>query len=587
MTFRPDHTWRGAIAAIALLACAACSEDAPDQTPMEQVQAQLSAGNALGAEATLQKLLESGTPKADLAAYFGEAAMLQKDLKKAREWLGPGKFGPNSQLHGFRMLGLLEIEAGNLPAAGKAYDRALEVDAKNAQLWVDIARLRYRGGEQAQAVDAARRAVQLGPDEPQALQLWGEFLRDTEGLVAAEQWLAKALKKAPGNTDIRLELAACQLDIGQGDAAIKTLDEGGEAIKDAPRAAMIRAIHAARVGDDVAARDWLAQSGAVTAKIPAAVLLSAVLDLRGGTYESAAQSLASLVRRQPDNMRAQELLAFALSQSGDHEELVYRFEATALSYRGSPYLRTMVGRAHEALDQRESAAIFLDRAAVPEAELGILPPATSPENLRLGSEATALDLRDGVRVAIASGNDGVARNYARRYAQTYRGSADGESLLGDANLAAGNHKQALQDYARSAAIRQSWPLVLRQLAAQDQLPGSAEILVKFALGHPRHAEANALLADAYAAEDNWQEAANMLDAAIAGGMGRVPWVLAARSVAARALGDQAGQLEWALAAHDLQPMNAQATAALIAALPKDEGAARVELEAKLRSLTRD
>lgn len=212
----------------------------------------------------------------------------------------------------------------------------------------------------------------------------GEFLRDTEGLVAAEQWLAKALEKAPGNIDIRLELAACQLDIGQGVTAIKTLDEGGEAIKDAPRAAMIRAVHAARMGDDVAARDWLAQSGAVTAKIPAAVLLSAVLDLRGGTYESAAQSLASLVRRQPDNMRAQELLAFALSQSGDHEELVYRFEATALSHRGSPYLRTMVGRAHEALDQRESAAIFLDRAAVPEAELGILPPATSPENLRLG-----------------------------------------------------------------------------------------------------------------------------------------------------------------------------------------------------------
>lgn len=586
MTFRPDHRWRGAIAALILITTASCDEAAPELTPIQQVHAQLDADDAVAAEVTLQKMLDTGSPRADVAAYFGEAALAQNDLKAAREWLGPGEFSPDSRLHGFRMLGMLEIASGNLPAAGKAFDRALEVDAKSSQLWVDIARLRYRGGEQAQAIDAARRAVQLDPDEPQALHLWGEILRDTEGLVAAEKWFAAALEKVPGDVEIRLSLAATRLDLGLAEAAIKTLDDGGDEIKESKRAFLIRAIDAARAGDDVRARDWLGQSGAASRNVPAAMLLSAVLDLKGGTYEGAAQTLSSLASRQPDNMRVQELLAYALFLNDDHKELIYRFEKMASSHRGSTYLRTLVGRAYEAMDDRAKAASFLDRAAMPETELGILPPVTAPDQLRLGSEATALDLRDGVRAMIASGNDGGAQNLARRYTQTYRGASDGQSLLGDAMLAAGNRKLALAAYARSAAIRQNWPLVLRQLTAQDQLAGSAAVLAKFAAGHPRHAEANALLADAYAAEDNWQAAATALDRAIAGGMGRVPWVLAARSVAARALGDREGQLNWALAAHDLQPMNAQATAALIAALPEDDVATRAELQAKLRSLTR-
>ena len=68
------------------------------------------------------------------------------------------------------------------------------------------------------------------------------------------------------------------------------------------------------------------------------------------------------------------------------------------------------------------------------------------------------------------------------------------------------------------------------------------------------------------------------------GMGRVPWVLAARSVGARQLGDADEAMSYALAAHELEPMNPLAISALLAAMPDDGSAARAELEAKLRSL---
>lgn len=94
MTFRPDHRWRGAIAALILIATASCDEAAPELTPIQRVHAQLNADDALAAEVTLQKMLDSGSPRADVAAYFGEAALAQNDLKAAREWLGPGEFSP-------------------------------------------------------------------------------------------------------------------------------------------------------------------------------------------------------------------------------------------------------------------------------------------------------------------------------------------------------------------------------------------------------------------------------------------------------------------------------------------------------------
>ncbi len=94
-----------------------------------------------------------------------------------------------------------------------------------------------------------------------------------------------------------------------------------------------------------------------------------------------------------------------------------------------------------------------------------------------------------------------------------------------------------------------------------------------------------MLADAVAAQGKWGRAAQLLDHAIMLGQARVPWVLAARSIAALQLDDREDALDYALAAHELQPMNPLAISALLAALPDTEAAAKAELEAKLQSLT--
>ena len=122
--------------------------------------------------------------------------------------LGKGDFSPKSAAHGFHMLGRLEMRVGNLPAAGKAFDRSFAALPDNSDLWVDIGRLRYQGGEQAQAIEASKRAVDLDETNPEALLLRAQLVRDSEGLAAALPWFEAGIEQSPGDLDLLGDYAA-------------------------------------------------------------------------------------------------------------------------------------------------------------------------------------------------------------------------------------------------------------------------------------------------------------------------------------------------------------------------------------------
>jgi tetratricopeptide (TPR) repeat protein len=279
------------------------------------------------------------------------------------------------------------------------------------------------------------------------------------------------------------------------------------------------------------------------------------------------------------------LLAYELSRSGGERELVHRFAAPASNGAGSTYLRMLVGRAYEALGERERAAEFLDLAAFGPSELAVLPGLTPRASLSVSPDMGGLEIRDYVRHAIASEDAVAAVGRARSFAQRFPGSGDAQAILGDAEFARGDKAAARAAYARSALVRRSWPLTLRLAAAQEDAAETRRLLESYVRDNPMNAEAAALLADAFAAAGDWERAAQLLDHAMILGMARVPWVLAARSIAAGELDDSDAALDYALAAHELQPMNPLAIAALIDALPESEEAARSELETKLHSVS--
>ena len=561
-----------------------CDEPAPKLSAIEAARAQLNLGDALAARVFLERALAEGTPPEEVAAMFGEAALVAGDLPAARKWLGPGNFSQGTRAIGFRLLGRLEMVQGNLPAAGAAFDRSYRVEPDNAELWVDIGRLRYRGGEQVQAIEAADRALAIDPDNGEALQFRGQLARDAEGMEAGAALLARALERQPDNLDLRVEYAATLGDAGRASEALEVLRaEGGHAAV-TPRGLFVEAVIAARGGNFALARDLLEQSDLVRAQVSSAELLSGIIDLADENYASAALTLDRLYSRQPDNRRVRDLLAYALSRSGGERELVNRFANTAAGPTGAAYLRLLVGRAYETLGDRQHAGRFLDLAALEANRLTVLPSLTPLASLAVSPPTGGAQLRDYVRAAIAGRETVAAVKRARAFANRFPGSADAQALLGDAEFAQGNKLAARAAYERSASVRRPWPLALRLAGVQDDPSRARQLLEGYVRDNPMNGEAAAALADALAAEGDWAGAVGMLDHAMGLGMVRVPWILAARSVGAIQLDDRQAALDYALAAHELQPMNPFAIAALIAALPRGEEAAKAELQAKLKSL---
>lgn len=583
MICRRDHLALLIAATLALLSCGP-AEQRP--TPLERARENLAAGEAYEAEILLDRLIADGADRTTLAAYLGEAALAQGNLARARDWLSDESFSQDTRGLGYRMLGRLAIAQGDLVEAGRAFDRALGVIPSDPDLWVDIGRLRYLGGEQFQALEASERAIQADPQNTAALLFRGQLARDSQGPMVGVSWFARAVEVRPNNFPLRVEYAASLGDSGRAKDALRVLrGADGRAVSD-PKGLFVQAVLAARAGDNLLARTLLQRSGLDRNGIPAALLLSSIIDLSAGNCASAAQSLDVLYAKQPDNGRVADLYAYALSCSGRDRELVDQFAKHATSDRGTPYLRTQVARSFEALDDRVSAARFLDMATKPADGLRVLPGSMPPHVNVVGGAPTGLEARDGIRSALADGQPTAALERAKAFARGYPDSSDAFGLLGDAQYAAGNKPAARDAYRHAATVRRPWPLVLRLAQSEPDQTAVRSLVEQFVRNNPANGEAAAVLADICAREGKWAEAAQLLDHAMKLGQARVPWIVAARSVASSKLGDKQGALDYALQAHALQPLNPIAVSTLIAALPPEDMATRHELEIKLRSLMR-
>lgn len=508
----------------------------------------LARGDGIAAEVSMRKAIEAGLARDAAAARMGEAYLDQGDLAKAREWLGPGQFSPAEAAHGWRMLGRLEMADHHLPAAGRAFDRALQLTPQDSRLWVDIARLRYSGGEQLQAIAAADRAVALDPGNARALEFRGLLVRDQFGLAAALPWFEAGLKAHPGDLPLLDDYAATLGELGRAQDMLVITRRMIALDPFNPRAFFLQAILAARAGNVPLARTLLSRAGPAIAQVPAAMLLQGALELQAGNANVAAALLDRLARQQPRNARVRLLLARALYASGDRRQLLDRFADEARQADASPYLLTLLGRAYEELGQRDLAAPLLDRAAL----AGEAPFAGTPSG--------------------ASGNaDGI-------------GFAGAQTLAGDERLAVGDLSGALESYRRAASVRLTDALLLRLVETQVRAGSwsEAERLVTNVLsGSPCNRTALRFAADFAARKGDWARAAHLLEFLAATGSGTDARLQADLSLARLRSGDGAGARSAGERAYRLQraaPASAQAWSMALGGATADTALARALLE---------
>lgn len=473
-------------------------------------RAALARSDGVAAEIAFKEALTRGASRDAVAAGMGEALLDQGQLDKAREWLGPAKFAANDALRGLRALARLEIAQGNLPAAGKVLDRALVVAPRNAEVWVDIAQLRYRGGEQLQAIDAIDRAIAADPNNLRALDFRGLIVRDQFGPSEALQWFERGLKIAPNNSALLADYAASLGELGRAKQMLavtrKMLDLGVET----DQAFYLQGVLAAKAGNLGLARAMLNRLGGRLGQTAAGLMLDAVLDLQDGNGNLAAEKLSRIADEQPQNEDVQLLLARALMASGQQAELVKRFASVAQRSEAPAYLLTLVGRALEDLGRREEAAPYLDRAAaVRQAGLDIA------IDTRVPAGASDADKVAGqVRQALRVGNVGQAGALAEQLRARHMGLSAAAALLGDARFAQGRYGDAVAAYGEAARVRFDDQL-LAKLVISGTRSGkgqpAATMLYGYLQSRPQSRTAMRIAADYAASVGDWQRASALLD----------------------------------------------------------------------------
>lgn len=393
--------------------------------------------------------------------------------------------------------------------------RAAEPD--NPAVWVQTARLRYRSGEHFGALEAARRALELGPQYGPALLLRAQLVRDAHGLAASLAWYDAAIAADPGNPDIWLDYAATLGDLGRNRAMLDALATLGKVAPQDARANYLSAVLAARAGNAVLARSLLERSPMIAGKVPAALLLDALIAAQQGNHTSAAERLEQLGTLQPDNQRVREWLARELILSGREAEVIARFGRGASPEDTSPYLAMLVGRAHERLNERGKAAPWLTRAHEgASGERSVLPNVPG-----LAAPTAAL------RRAAHTGDWAGATSTAASLRQRFAGSADIAALSGDVMLGKGDARGALTFYAAAAAVRRSWPLARKAVAAYRQIgddDAADALLIRQVAGEPGNIDAVLLLAQRSMAWGDSTRARLLLDHVTALGGGNDPAV---------------------------------------------------------------
>jgi len=460
-----------AIAGLLALAAGPVAGEAPGSgAQVSRALAAIRRGDGIDAEMRLRAAIEQGAERRDVNALMGEALLAQGDEVGARRWLARGEFSPATAAAGWRALGLLERRDGNLPASGRAYDRALALTPADAGLWVEIGRLRYAGGEHRLAIEAADHALSLDGANVPALTFRGELVRDRYGLLAALPWFERAILLDQKDVDVLLEYAATLGELGRASECLTVTRRVLDLSPKNPRAYYLQAVLAARAGNYPLARRLLLRTKGKLDDEAGVQMLRGAAELAVGNEAAAAQALEAVLRQRPDDRAAQDLLARALYLRGEYRYLTLRFADAIGRGEVSPYLVTVVARASEALGQRGAAGDLLDRAARPaRASLRVL-----------GRQGRIGEL-------LASGQGAAALAAAEGMRRTAPGFYDANALAGDVQLALGHPREAQARYAAASDIRLPESLFERRIAAYamaGDLLGGRDLIEGYLLQNP-------------------------------------------------------------------------------------------------------
>ncbi|MBX9796598.1 tetratricopeptide repeat protein [Sphingomonas sp.] len=521
----------------------------------------LALGEGLAAQAELGRAKAAGFDMSRTHQLMAEALLLQGQPDRALA--EAAKAPPRYAGYALRVAARALAAKRDMPGAQRLLAGVLAADGgKSAAAWADLARVRQLSGDIGGAIIAAGRALQRDPNNVDALTLRAELVRGQYGLVAAIPWFERALKVDPWRHDTLIEYAATLGDAGRYRAMLDATRRALAARPGSPRALYLQAVMAARAGNTELARSLLQRTGGGLDGQPGPLLLSGALDYADGAYQQAINRWRAVLNMAPMNLEARRLLGAALLRAGDNKGALAVLRPIALRGDADSYTLALVGRAFEANGERDWAATYLDRAAIPAltaaTQFGI---DDDLAQLRLSAEqapANPIVQIEYLRGLLFRGQTAKALSRAQALARTYPGAPQAHLLVGDVMMALGRPEEASRAYARAADLRFDEPTMLRAVEALQRLrqrDKAATVVALYLAQNPGNIAARRLTAHWQIATGAWDDAIDTLEG-LRGDLGnRDPALLAELAVAYAGSGEDEVAELYAANAYRLAPMN--------------------------------
>ena len=254
-------------------------------------------------------------------------------------------------------LGEVQRQNGNLADAIVSLQEAIELDPTSAQAYNNLGITRFDSGDVDEAISCYRKALEIRPEFPEAFNNLGNALRragDIDGALDAYQGALAVRENYPEAYNNLGTLLREQDKMAQAEHALR------KAIQQNPRYVEaydnLAAIYYAQKNDVEALRQ-LSEALKLAPKDKRALLLTARIQLRRGTFASTEQACRLVLEDHPDNVEALTVLGMVLHELDNYEEaLVHLGKAVKLAPKNPEALNfygvalKSVGRLDEARD---------------------------------------------------------------------------------------------------------------------------------------------------------------------------------------------------------------------------------------------
>jgi len=331
----------------------------------------LSIGDAADAAAAIERADALGADAELTLIPRARAYLLSGELDALLAARAPAGIDPEKAVALAIIQGKALLQAHRLREAAERFERLRATAPRRPEPLWGLAQIAQRSGRLEAARAHLDAAMAMAPDEAETWYLRGNLRRVMNAPQAALADFSRAVALEPGHLPARLGRAALRLDAGELAPALADLETVLEANPDSFQGLYLASMAEAMRGDQAAANTYLQRARELLSRLPSelvddnlpALLISAVLALRDGEANLAADKLERYRRRAPAAKGAKRLLALALLRAGEPYEAKLLLRELLVVFPNDLYLGYLLASAHARLGEQAEALALLEQVS--------------------------------------------------------------------------------------------------------------------------------------------------------------------------------------------------------------------------------